>query len=192
MLFLSVVLMLPISTMQLNRHSLVLLSLINVFKIIVLVFVCLTIVLLVYNYKQLKIARFFFFHSKIFNFINLFSNFIKNYFYFLINNLNYKVKFNLLELVTQIYLIINFILLTIPLLNTRLLNHRILFNEIFLEDMNNGLGSIKFLLYEQNSLFLLISTFVLLVALIGAAVMTKTIKISSEIVVSTDSNKKIG
>jgi len=44
---------------------------------------------------------------------------------------------------------------------------------IYNSEVEGGLGSIKFLLYENLSLFLLTSTFVLLVALLGAAVMTR-------------------
>ena len=116
------------------------------------------------------------------NFFNIIITFIKlclnsctyYFYYFLVivgsvNNIN---KQKLLDIFIQLYLFINMII--IVTLNQIAVNNTS--SEIILEEKVLGLGVLKDLLYNQYPAFLIISTIVLLVALIGSAVMTKKIK----------------
>jgi hypothetical protein len=70
----------------------------------------------------------------------------------------------------QVLLFLGFFFIAIPVLYKP--NTSVYINSL-LSDNNGGLDNLKTLLYEQASPFLFASTLVLLVALIGAAVMTK-------------------
>lgn len=77
------------------------------------------------------------------------------------------------EVVLQTYLLITSVLCMVLLFLSKqnlLLSNESALNNNFLQ----GLGQIKSLLYGDFSLFLLLSTFVLLIALLGAAVMTRS------------------
>jgi len=92
------------------------------------------------------------------------------------------LKMHFVSILIQIYVFLNIFTLIMSSLfplHPRFLKH--------LNDLNDtyviknglttyGLETVKFWLYENNNLFLLFSTFVLLVALIGAAVLTRKIK----------------
>jgi len=78
-----------------------------------------------------------------------------------------------IEITTQILIVLSFVFLLIP--STATLSDTRMFSssEVYTAEVEGGLGNIKVLLYENLSLFLLLSTFVLLIALLGAAVMTR-------------------
>lgn len=76
------------------------------------------------------------------------------------------------ELIIQFILLLSVIVVVLPFLLTTLIPENfIIINSILLKF--TGLSSIKFLLYEFNGLSLILSTFVLLIALIGASTLTK-------------------
>jgi len=75
------------------------------------------------------------------------------------------------EYTLQFILFISVIFCTTPISFT---NDSSKLNKI--PDIHGGLENIKALLYEDSNLFLIISTLVLLVALIGAAIMTRNKK----------------
>jgi hypothetical protein len=95
-----------------------------------------------------------------------------------LKNLFVLVRFNILkadllsfELAVQILLAMSFFCIVFPVSYSALLS-----NVGFGQESDGGLSNLKTLLYEQTGLFLLLSTVVLLVALIGAAVMTRNKK----------------
>jgi NADH:ubiquinone oxidoreductase subunit 6 (subunit J) len=100
--------------------------------------------------------------------IYLFSEFLLNSHY--VVNENFK---QLIDVVLQSYLFINVILGLLVLHIHK--QFQPLFNatELSLE-LHQGIGQLKTLLYGDFSLFLIFSTIVLLVALLGAAVMTRS------------------
>jgi hypothetical protein len=78
------------------------------------------------------------------------------------------------ECLIIVYLVFNFFILSIPtLINNGLANKVVLFET---PELLNGLSALKFYLYDYTGLFLLISTIVLLVALIGVAIITRNKK----------------
>jgi NADH:ubiquinone oxidoreductase subunit 6 (subunit J) len=82
------------------------------------------------------------------------------------------LKTNLLDLIAQLYLFLNLILIIVA--GSAAHNKNTTLNtEISSDIVVSGLGELKEMLYGYYSPFLIISTLVLLVALIGAAVMTK-------------------
>lgn len=79
--------------------------------------------------------------------------------------------FNLFEFLVQFFIYINLLLIVWPANNHILwIKKYNVFNDLVLSQIDGGLYNIKFLLYEQHNLFLLISMFVLLVALLGSAI----------------------
>jgi hypothetical protein len=83
-----------------------------------------------------------------------------------------KAKNNIIDLFVQLYLFINLILLTFAIKIDNKVNN-ILLDAASPSSTTAGLGLLKDMLYNQYGSFLIISTLVLLVALIGAAIMTK-------------------
>lgn len=134
------------------------------------------------KYKLSTTSFIFHFNYLTYKFINIvttisklsFNSLVRYFYYFLFvfsNNYNInKQKF--IDVIVQLYLFINmFLIIILSQISVNSIQ-----TSVIVEEKVLGLGVLKDLLYNQYPAFLIISTTVLLVALIGAAIMTKKIK----------------
>jgi hypothetical protein len=173
MLFLSVVLMLPIST--LTQKTLKLGNLLVVFLLIIVNFVSwenknkIKYVSNFKNYLVFLCALFYVLCLKLWKNSNIYFRRILTK-----SSITKVLNYSIVELLVQIYLFVNVLGIAI---NLHFSSHY--FSNILNQETTSGLGLLKNMLYSTAGSFLIISTMVLLVALIGAAIMTKNDKLEN-------------